>query len=214
MGFDVILIIVSIGTLTVAVWLGPMLLVIRAVLRCMMSPSHMRRWQNPTRFGVSAGMIAACAVSGLTMGVNAVALAAVLCLLVMLATADFAWRWLPLEWTISLIGLGVILALYNGNWAEAAIGLVIGAGTLWVLQFTFRVWRGTDALGTGDIWLAAGLGALAGSSQIPWVLCLAALSALSVTLVSQRLASIDRRNRHGVAYGAHLCIVHTIQMVF
>lgn len=192
---------------------GPLLIVVRAGLRLVLVPAKVRQWQKPVAFGLATGAIAATLASGLAFEAAAAMTVAVIGILILLAALDLAWRWLPFEWTIPLLGLGLVNAVLQGTLAEAMIGLLVGAGTLIALQLFFHFGRGLQALGTGDIWLAAGLGALSGMPDISYILPLAAVTGLLAAGVSKLGPFTPHRQRYGVAYGAHLCLAYVILLI-
>ncbi len=197
-----------------AVAFGPVRLTCRAVLRKVMPPDAMRGWQYPVTHGLQAGLVLTVVFAALLGGPDAAVLAAVVGLLVLLAVLDLAWRWLPFVWTILLLALGVVVAWATDSWAHAASGAAIGGGILLGLQLFFRFWRGVEALGTGDIWLAAGLGALTGPQQISLILGIAAITGLTAEVLGKILRSGSDRRRMGVAYGAHMCAAYIIVFPF
>ncbi len=193
-----------------AVALGPTRVAVRAVLRQLMQPPQMRRWQYPATIGYSAGAVFAVALSGVLVNAPAAIFVAVLGLLALLAVMDFAWRWLPFIWTSALSVLGAVDAWIIGDYTDAFGGAIIGAGTLLALQLYFRLRKGIVALGTGDIWLAMGLGILAGSTKIGLILGVAALTALATEGIKKTIPATRKRKRLGVAYGAHLCLAYLV----
>jgi leader peptidase (prepilin peptidase)/N-methyltransferase len=211
---DILLTFASVCTVMAAVFFGPMILTVRACLRLVMTITSVRRWQTPVAMGLCAGMIAATVASGFFIGGPGAVFTATLCLLILMAVLDIAWRWLPFAWTLPLLALGMATAILQDTVSSAFFGVIFGGGILLTLQFSFWMWRGVIALGTGDVWLAAGLGSFAGMPQISWILCLAALTALAFEGVaifrSQRIV----RQRFGVAYGTHLCLAYLVFLFF
>ena len=204
----------SICAIVAAACFGPTIIVIRAALRLFLAPQGIRRWQHAANLGTCAGLIGATALTGWLFGATAASQIAVMILLALLAAMDLAWRWLPTAWTAPLIGLGLLAAALSGDWQTAIAGLLAGAGLLFGLQLWFRLRHGLDALGTGDIWLAAGLGSLTGATQIMLLLGLAALTGLAVTALSKALGPPARKRRFGVAYGAHMCVAYILFVPF
>lgn len=196
--------------MAVAVGLGPLRLVVRAGLRIWGGKGAVTRWQRATTLGLGTGLVAAPALVGATLGGDAAVISAVLGLAFMLLALDLAWRWLPFEWTLPLLALG-LFAGFLGDQAQSTVaGAAFGAGFLWALQTSFRLWRKVEALGTGDIWLAAGLGCFVGPATIAWVLALAALSALTIEIFRKTAGKSPDRHRWGVAYGSHMIAVFLI----
>ena len=211
---DILLTLASVCAVMAAVFHGPLVLTVRACLRLPMSITSVRRWQTPVAIGLCAGMIAATGASGFFISGSAAVLTATLCLLVLIAALDLAWRWLPFEWTLSLLALGGVTAVLQDTISGAVWGAIFGGGILLVLQISFGVWRGVAAVGTGDIWLAAGLGSFAGMPQISWILCFAALTALAFEGLAVFRSQRTIHQRFGVAYGTHLCLAYLVFLIF
>jgi prepilin signal peptidase PulO-like enzyme (type II secretory pathway) len=146
-------------------------------------------------------------MAGATLGGEAAVAAAVLGLAFLLFVQDLAWRWLPLEWSLPLLVLGLIAGILGERGGDALAGAALGAGLLWALQAVFRIWRGVEALGTGDIWLAAAIGSFCGPAAVALTLGLAALSGLAFASLQLSIAKAPGHNRWGVAYGSHLIAV-------
>ena len=81
---------------------------------------------------------------------------------------------------LALIAAPTLLGLH---WSSAAIGAVAGAGTFWILQQGYKLLRGVEGLGTGDIKLMFLLGGLLGWQSLPLVVFLGALSGLGVSVI-------------------------------
>ena len=201
--------ILALVAMLIAVTTGPLRLLVRFILRYA-GNAAVRRWQHATTWGLAGGLVGAVMLAALLWGGTAAIGTAVLSLLFLLALMDVAWRWLPFAWTLPLLALGLVIAWMHDTLPDAAIGMVLGGGTLFLLQLGFRLWRGVDALGSGDIWLAAGLGALAGPDRIGLILWLAAMTALGAAILGKALSGPAKRQRFGVAYGAHLCLAYLV----
>jgi leader peptidase (prepilin peptidase)/N-methyltransferase len=199
-----------VAALGVAVGLGPLRIVVRAGLRTLGGKAAVTRWQWAATLGLGAGLCAFPVLVGTLSGGPEAVTGAVLGLVLLLLAQDLAWRWLPLEWTLPLLALALIAAFSGDRGVDALIGAALGAGPLWVLQVAFRHLRGVEALGTGDIWLAAGIGAVVGSGTIAWVLGLAAMSGLAFHFLGRLWSKQSARRRWGVAYGAHMIMVFLI----
>ena len=210
MSSDTLYILLSLTALGAAVLSGPTLLMARGVLRPAFGPDIARARAPGLALGIGAGALAATAGVGTVLGGSAAVITAFLTLLVMLAAMDMAWRWLPLEWTLALAALGFGAAVLSGDVTTAALGAALGGGVLLALRQSFLTLRKVEALGLGDIWLAAALGALIGPVHIIWLLGAAAC----LGLVLHFSARAPSRQRLGVAFGAQLCVCAPIFVAF
>ncbi|MEM7472983.1 MAG: A24 family peptidase [Pseudomonadota bacterium] len=189
---------------------GPSLLAARGMLRPSFG-AHVARLRAPgLALGLAFGAIAASLMAGLSFGTDAAVKTAFLAFLLILAAMDISWRWLPLEWTLPFGLLGLGAAAFSGDLTSALIGAALGGGILLALRLTFQALRGVEALGLGDVWLAAALGAFVGPTSISWLLGAAALLGLALHFAFRARSS----NRYGVAFGAHLCAVAPFFLYF
>ncbi len=108
-------------------------------------------------------------------------------ILIALARIDLASRLLPDQLTASLVLSGLMFHwLFDTGQLMAGIqGAALGYGLLWILARLFEWLRGREAMGRGDFFMAAGLGAWLGWQGLPMVLMLASLSALLAALVAR-----------------------------
>lgn len=143
--------------------------------------------------GAGLGMLALIAAPP---GLPALALtAAVLWCLLALAAADLLWFRLPDALTASLLALALAVAALQGGGmhptlAEAAITAAAASGVFWAIRAAYKALRGREGLGLGDVKLIAGLGALAGPPDLPLVVLLAALGALTSVLAGAAAAAL------------------------
>lgn len=82
---------------------------------------------------------------------------------------------------LPLVGLALAALcgdLRGVSWQQAAAGALLGGGGLFVVQWAYARVTGREGLGTGDIKLLAGIGALLGVVALPAVLLAAALQGL------------------------------------
>ena len=68
------------------------------------------------------------------------------------------------------------------SWQDALAGAVLGSGSFWLLQKGYKLLKGVDGLGTGDIKLMIMLGALVGWQGLPALVFIAALTGLMASL--------------------------------
>ncbi|EGB16391.1 Prepilin peptidase [Pseudodesulfovibrio mercurii] len=91
------------------------------------------------------------------------------------------------------------------TWQEALLGAAVGAGLFWVLQQLYRLWRGQEGLGTGDVKLMAMIGAMTGLSGLaPTILVGSVTGALGSVYYMLRPGRGGIRGR--VPYGPFLSL--------
>lgn len=71
---------------------------------------------------------------------------------------------LPIDYVVIAGAVGGLARGLSGTltWAEVALGVLSGAGTIAVILYGWRLLFKQDGMGTGDIWMAGALGALVG----------------------------------------------------
>ncbi|MEM8536405.1 MAG: A24 family peptidase [Pseudomonadota bacterium] len=198
----------SVIVLAIGLLAGPLPIMVRGYLRIGGSPAFVRRWYRPVSLGLCVGLMLAVVTAGISDPALAIP-AAMLCLIFLLASIDWQWRWLPLEWTVPLIVLGLIFGLQTGNFGAVALQMCGPAVVLLgVRQGVFWV-TGKEALGLGDVWLVAGLAAFTTPVGIYFVIGFAGLSGLLEVAVRQVIQR-EGAQKLGVSYGTHLCIIFVI----
>ena len=100
---------------------------------------------------------------------------------------------MPLLWLGFLIQLFPETASFGLE--TAVMGAVLGYLPLWLLAQAYRLIRGRDGLGMGDLKLLAAMGAWSGPSVLPPVIFAAAFFAI-VWLMLQRLFRRQGGHRH------------------
>lgn len=108
-------------------------------------------------------------------------------LLLALAVCDLIWMRLPdlLTGALFVTALATEFSRPAPDLFLALMGAVLGSGSFMVLRLGYRVVRGRDGLGFGDVKLMAGLGAALGPFALPHMLLLAALAALVAAALSR-----------------------------
>ena len=131
-------------------------------------------------------------------------------LLLLVSLVDLRTRRIPTALLLPLLGLALVQALWVGRPAPwmALLGLVVGGGLFLLLSLPKR-----GALGSGDIRLAAVLGAMAGFPDILWALAASILAggAGALWLLATRRARRQDRMVYApyLALGAFLVWTHT-----
>lgn len=148
-------------------------------------------------------------------GATPAAVAAVVFVVVLLALAwiDAETGFLPDALTLPLLWLGLLVNL-GGTFsplADAVIGAAAGYLSLWLICAAFLLLTGRQGMGHGDFKLLAALGAWLGWAALPWMLLIASLLALAVSL-ARRLAG---RMQAGEAFsfGPYLAVVGIFTML-
>ncbi len=209
LGIDVVL---PILVLVLALIVGPLPLVIRGVIRRWLGPAFVQRWYRPVSVGVGLGMIGASALVAWFDPAQTFLLV-LICLLVLLAVMDWQWRWLPIEWTLGVIALGVLQGISGGDIILTAQQIAVPSLTVLAIRQVLKAIFKRVALGLGDVWLIAGLGAFLPVTASFLLIGLAALSGLA-ELLFRRWRSADQQKTASVSYGTHLCVVFVIMLSF
>lgn len=104
---------------------------------------------------------------------------------VVLSLIDFEFRILPDVITLPGIVIGFLMAWADPNrgWVFSSVGILSGAGALWLIAFTYRALRGRDGMGLGDVKYLGMIGAVLGWSGVLWTMMMASLFGSVVGLV-------------------------------
>lgn len=204
--------VLALAVLAAAIAMGPLPIVVRGVLRPLIGPEPTRRRFRSVTLGIGTGMVAAVAVMGWIETELAIS-AALLCLLVLLALIDWQWRWLPIEWTVAVIALGLVDALQSDDPTAVVPAMLVPTVLLLLMRQTLLLILKKEALGLGDIWLVAGLGAFLYLFQTFLLLGFAALSGLAEVMIRRRLGVAGGAER-GVSFGTHICLIFVIMRNF
>ncbi len=134
---------------------------------------------------VEAILAGACAAMGWAFGpgIELLAYGTAFTILLMLVLIDWDTQLLPDCLTQPLLWLGL---LFNAqglrvSLEDAVNGVVLAYGTFWLISRGYRYLSGHDGMGDGDLKLVAALCAWLGLQALPWIMCGAVLSSLTVT---------------------------------
>ncbi|MDU6926981.1 A24 family peptidase [Franconibacter helveticus] len=107
-----------------------------------------------------------------------------------LAWIDFKTGLLPDRFTCPLLWGGVIYYLvHNDDFLSASVtGAVTGYFCFWTVYWAFRLWKGYEGLGFGDVKLLAALGAWHGWESLSTIVFLAATGGLITFLVASMIS--------------------------
>lgn len=204
--------VLPVAVLMLSLTFGPLPLVVRGLIRGTLGPHYVHLWYRSASVGVATGMVLAAVMMSVLDGGQTLHLV-LLCLLFLLATIDWQWRWLPIEWTLGVIGLGLIHAGLSGNVLQVLLQIVVPCLTILAMRQVLLIALKKEALGLGDIWLIAGLGAFLPIFESYLMIGMAALSGLGEVLL-RKLFSTERQKTTSVSYGTHLCAVFLILRSF
>ena len=103
---------------------------------------------------------------------------------------------------LSLTGTLFALAISFGaaeatgvNWQHASVGALVGGGTILFVAITYRIIRGRDGMGMGDVKLMALLGAYLGFAAVPFILFTASIQGTLFAAIWWMTSRSKRENR-------------------
>jgi leader peptidase (prepilin peptidase)/N-methyltransferase len=135
---------------------------------------------------IGSGLLAAASLHAFGPTPAALAAFGLCAMLLAMSLIDMKTGYLPDSMTLPLLWAGLIANL-SGNFVElrdAVIGAIAGYLFLWCVFWLFKLLRGIEGIGYGDLKLLAALGAWLGWIALPQVLLIAALSGAAVGLVA------------------------------
>jgi len=113
------------------------------------------------------------------LSLSALAELCLLCLLLALTFIDIDTWLLPYPLTLPLLGTGLFASAFHLSMARsftsALLGAAIGGGVFFAVSFVGEKLLRKEALGLGDVWLLAGIGAWLGARALIPVVLLASL---------------------------------------
>ena len=154
--------------------------------------------------GLGAGVLAVVLPGGWLAMIGAFVL---FLFLIALGAIDWRTGYLPdaLTFPLILLGLGFGAAGVFQPWQMALLGAALGYGVFWAIGATYRAFRGVDGLGLGDAKLLAAGGAFAGPYALPFIVLIAAFSALSyIGLANLRGAGLSAQSE--IRFGPFLAV--------
>lgn len=197
-----------IAVLAVALVMGPLPIMVRSYIRGTAGPSYVQLWYRPATLGLGFGMLATVVGFG-TLNPNLTLSAALLCFLFLLASIDWQWRWLPIEWTLGVIALGLFFGFQSNDFFRVLVQMAVPALVLLLVrQIVFWALK-KEAMGLGDVWLIAGLGAFLAPFDSFLLIGFAAVSGLA-EIALRMLVQGKGVAQSGVSYGTHMCIVFVV----
>ncbi len=134
----------------------------------------------------TAGIGAAVAlVAGLVSG-EAILLGAMTATAIMLSWIDFEQSFLPDVLLVMLAAFGIFMLALSPpgivDLVDRLAAIVLGGGGLALLRWVWKYWRGHEALGMGDVKLAAVAGLWVGLADLPMLIAIGAGATLAAAL--------------------------------
>lgn len=111
------------------------------------------------------------------------------CMLIAGSFIDFETMLLPDRITLggSVLALAACFLPGDPGWRDGLLGAVTGGGLFWILQQGYRLFRGEEGLGTGDVKLMVMIGAMTGFTGLPLtILAACATSAVGSMIILLR----------------------------
>lgn len=104
---------------------------------------------------------------------DAIARFALCAALWVIAIVDYDWRLIPNVVTFPGMVVGFMFAAFEMpevGWKSAAIGIVFGAGLLFITGEFYQMVRGREGVGMGDVWMLGMVGAFLGWQGVAFTL--------------------------------------------
>ena len=173
-------------------------------LRGRCSACHSRISPRYPLVELSTGLLTLAAAIHFGPGMQAVAAAAFLWIMIALTGIDLDTRLLPDSLTLPLLWLGLLVNLdsHFATLPSAVIGAMAGYLSLWSVYWLFRLATGKEGMGHGDFKLLAAIGAWLGWQMLPLVILLSSVvgAAVGIGLI---LAGKAERNT-AIPFGPYL----------
>jgi leader peptidase (prepilin peptidase)/N-methyltransferase len=125
----------------------------------------------------AAGLIAVLSIHTYGIGLEAFEAAVFAWMSLALGLIDLEHQILPDVLTYPSIAFGLACAWFGGlaSFPEALLGAVVGAGLPILVILIYKLWRGIEGMGWGDVKYLAAIGAVVGLHDCLWVLVIAAV---------------------------------------
>lgn len=129
--------------------------------------------------------------------------AILLAVLVWLSVVDWRTHRLPNRGTKPLIALGLLYQFHLAlDVYPYLLGAVLGYAVFWVVETSYRKWRGVNGLGRGDAKLLAAGGAWCGAMALPFIVLIASAGGLIYALQTPK----TERATLKLAFGPFLAV--------
>ena len=156
-------------------------------------------------------MLCLLVLQSFTHSADAIFIIAASGLLLLVAAIDCRHYCIPDPLSYLLLWLGLLHASLTGNETAAIWGALTGYCALWLLAWGYRLVRGFEGLGYGDIKLFAALGACCGWQALPWIALGATVLALATIVMLQRRGVVQMDSP--LPFGPFLAIAGWVMLV-
>jgi len=137
-------------------------------------------------------------------------------ILLYLSYVDLRSFRLPDSITLPLIVTGIVFSFLSPSHyvdvADSIIGMLMGYGSLWLLNYLYRLIKRQDGIGMGDAKLLAALGAWLGWSALPSILLFASISGLIGGMIYLKWRK--QSSQHAFPFGPFLAFAGIIELLW
>jgi leader peptidase (prepilin peptidase)/N-methyltransferase len=133
---------------------------------------------------LTAGLLALAAVARWGVSLTGFEVLIFAWISLVLGLIDFDHQILPNALTYPSIALGLLFSLFDGYtwWLDSLVGAVVGALLPTLVIVIYRLWRGIEGMGWGDVKYLAAIGSVVGLRGVVGVLVLASVAGALVGL--------------------------------
>ena len=133
------------------------------------------------------------------------------CGLTQIAYTDYRRFIIPDIISLPLMPLGLLVSWYlfhnhyiYGNIIEHLLAMLFGMAALYAIRWLYKIYRGREGLGLGDVKLAGVAGAWTGIIGLNYVILLACISALIIVTGRQLLGQVKLKPTTAIPLGIFL----------
>jgi leader peptidase (prepilin peptidase)/N-methyltransferase len=155
---------------------------------------------------LTSGLLAVAAVVRWGPGVTAVEVAIFAWVSLALGLIDFEFQILPDMLTYPAIVFGLVFSWLGGYtwWLDSVLGAVVGALLPILVIILYRLWRGVEGMGWGDVKYLAAIGSVVGLAGVVGVLVVA--SVLGALVGLGLIAAGRGSSRTALPFGSFLAL--------
>jgi leader peptidase (prepilin peptidase)/N-methyltransferase len=135
-------------------------------------------------------------------------------LYIVASAIDFQIYMLPniLTYPAAVLGIGIGALRPDIGPTQAAIGAAAGFGIFWLLAAGYRLAKGVDGLGGGDVKLMLSIGGVLGVLGLPYAVLIGSLAALLASPVY--VLGKGRGRSMPIPFGPFLCFGAMVQLLY